>query len=121
MSTPAFRESTAALDEDVVFEIAPMSSASVVISPWKPRRDDSRATSLGDRSAGTPGSTAVTAMCPTITAFVPALTAAANGTKSLVASCSRLLPCTGSAWWLSVVTEPCPGKCLMTETIPDRW
>ena len=118
-STPAFTARAAAFADPYLFDTAPIDSASVITTPRKPSSPRSRpVTTLRDREAGTCGSTARTSRWPTITAEAPASMPNRNGTSAVRRSSGSDVRSTGSAWWLSTVTEPWPGKCLRVPITP---
>jgi len=72
-----------------------------------------------DKDAGTPGSSAGTAMWPVMTMGRPAWTASWKGTRSLARNWSNVASWTGSPSWESTLTEPWPGKCLAAGSSPE--
>ena len=121
-SAPARRAATAPRPPGYCFSTPSIPSESVTTRPRKPRSRRSRPViTFLDTEAGRPGSIARTSMWPIITAGASSAMASRNGRRSILSSCSRVRFCTGSARWLSVVSEPCPGKCLSTGTTPASW
>ena len=95
-----------------------MSRASETIVPVKPRSPRNSPRTVGEKVAGSSGSSRGSSRCEVITASVPADTAARNGGRSRAATVAASSGTTGSVRWLSEEVEPWPGKCLAHAETP---
>jgi len=99
-----------------------ISSASVTTTPVKPisRRSRSNIAARDSVAGRSPVSTG-TRMCAVITAWVPALMAAANGARSRSRNSSMGTSTVGSSRCESELVAPWPGKCLAQAATPTDW
>jgi hypothetical protein len=120
-SAPASSARTATSPGGKPFATPPISSASVITSPWK--WSWSRSTPVSTRSESVAGmsgfgSSAGTARWPVMIASTPALMAALKGTNSTAFSRSSPAVTSGSCRCESTEVSPCPGKCFAVAMAP---
>ena len=118
-SAPAASAATAAASISRLDEIAPMSMASVTISPRKPSCWRNRPVSSGRLTVAGTVSYAGTTRWAVITARTPASMAARNGTRAPAASVAASSRIVGRPACESTVVFPCPGKCLAQAATPS--